>query len=368
MTARVDLAVIGGGLLGLAHAHAALARGLIIRLIADADQPRPNGSPLASVTGQRRGNDWTLALRAKSLWQQIAQDIGLELPTTGLVMIARRMPALGVLESFISTEMGAVCQSLSAADIRKMYPGLEGQVSAGLFSPHERLIPGADIIPRWLAWLKDQPGFSLDQSHLRNIDGPRIETDQGSIQADAQVICPVPDHLMAWPDKLRRLRLSRSGLRLIDVTDPRLPQFPSSVMSDLSLIQCPGFGDTAPARLLADRLMREQPTQIRIRLHVAISPIGPGQLRIIAYHHLDPAQIDEDELDRLILEKYELLFGRPPASIDRRISEPHLTSEQSISLIEPMGNNARLVLALGGQDASIAPALAQDVIDQLIDR
>ncbi len=366
MPDHVDVVIVGGGLLGMAHATAALNHGLSVTLVAP-DEPAQDRSSdsLVMVTGQRRGREWTQALRSTGFWRQLAPMIGLEIASTGMTMIARRMPALGLIEGFMRTEMGAACQNLSAADIRKRIPGVEGQVTAGFFSPHEFSIDIDKVTELWMQWLRLQPNIRVDNTPLVNIDDAQVETKGGIIHADTQIICPGPATLFNWPERQRRLGLTRVYLRRMIVSDLRIAPLPCAVLTDLSLIQLAGFRDIPTANLLAERLGREQPEQISNGLHLLITPHHDNQILISACLRTDPDVIGVQKIDQLILDEYEQLFGQPPATITSAETLRHLAGQNNDAIVQTLGARARLVLATGDHEAAIAPALAQDTISEL---
>ena len=70
-----DLAVVGAGILGLAHALAAARHGKRV-IVVDRDA-QANGASIrnfgfVTVTGQQRGEMWRLARRSRDVWVEIA--------------------------------------------------------------------------------------------------------------------------------------------------------------------------------------------------------------------------------------------------------------------------------------------------------
>src|ERR1700759_5886337 len=83
------LAVVGAGIVGLAHALAAARIGKRVVVI-DRD-PRANGASIRNfgfitVTGQERGEHWSLAVRGRDVWAEVAAEAGSAVEQTGLVL------------------------------------------------------------------------------------------------------------------------------------------------------------------------------------------------------------------------------------------------------------------------------------------
>src|ERR1700728_3253310 len=96
-----DLAVVGAGICGLAHALAAARRGKRVVVI-DRDA-QANGASIRNfgfitVTGQQAGECWRRAKRSVEVWLEIADAAKIPIVQRGLLMIARRPEARAVIE------------------------------------------------------------------------------------------------------------------------------------------------------------------------------------------------------------------------------------------------------------------------------
>jgi glycine/D-amino acid oxidase-like deaminating enzyme len=119
-----DLAIVGAGIVGLAHALAAARRGK--RVIVIERDRRPNGASIRNfgfitVTGQANGETWRLARRSRDVWAEIATLAGIAIEHSGLVVTMRRQESLAVAEAFLATEMGEGCARRGG--IRRPLPG-----------------------------------------------------------------------------------------------------------------------------------------------------------------------------------------------------------------------------------------------------
>src|SRR5215475_2611808 len=108
-----DLAVIGAGICGLAHALAAARRGkrvVVIDRDAQANGASVRNFGFITVTGQARGEMWARAMRTRDLWAGVADEAGVAIEHSGLHLTVRRPEAVTVLETFLKTEMGEGCR------------------------------------------------------------------------------------------------------------------------------------------------------------------------------------------------------------------------------------------------------------------
>jgi glycine/D-amino acid oxidase-like deaminating enzyme len=87
VTARgYDLAIVGAGIVGLAHALAAVRLGKRVVVI-DRDA-QANGASIRNfgfitVTGQQAGDCWRRALRSRDVWVEIAPRAGVDIVQNG---------------------------------------------------------------------------------------------------------------------------------------------------------------------------------------------------------------------------------------------------------------------------------------------
>src|ERR1700690_2027151 len=118
-----DLAVVGGGIIGLAHALAAARAGKRVALIER--DARANGASIRNfgfitVTGQERGDSWRLARRTRDVWAETAPKAGIEIAQRGLYLTARSPEAMAVIEAFLATEMAEGCRLIVPDKFRDM--------------------------------------------------------------------------------------------------------------------------------------------------------------------------------------------------------------------------------------------------------
>ena len=160
-----NVAIVGAGICGLAHALAAARRGKRVVVI-DRDA-QANGASIrnfgfVTVTGQQAGRCWRLAKRSLDVWVEIADAAKIPIVQRGLLMIARRPEARAVVEAFLETEMGAECRLVEPRELTDYGPGLRTDEFAGaLFSPHEARVESREAIPQLAAWLSERFGVTF---------------------------------------------------------------------------------------------------------------------------------------------------------------------------------------------------------------
>src|SRR5271154_3857545 len=193
-----DLAVVGAGICGLAHALAAARRGKRVGVV-DRDA-QANGASIRNfgfitVTGQQSGDCWRRAKRSVEVWLEIADAAKIPIVQRGLLTIARRAEARAVIEAFLQTDMGAECRLVEPRELNIYGSSLRADEFAGaLYSPHEARVESREAIPQLAAWLSERFHVTfLRGTAVHAASPPRLETSRGPIEARAIIVCPGDD-------------------------------------------------------------------------------------------------------------------------------------------------------------------------------
>ena len=181
-----DLAIVGAGICGLAHALAAARRGkrvVVIDRDAAANGASVRNFGFVTVTGQQAGECWRRAMRSRDVWAEVAPQAGIATPQRGLLMVARRPEALAVLEAFAATRDGRGLPAAAPGARSPTYgEGLRtGDFAGALYSPHEIRVESREAIPKLAAWLAEAPRRDVParDGGAHRAAPPRLETSRG---------------------------------------------------------------------------------------------------------------------------------------------------------------------------------------------
>jgi FAD dependent oxidoreductase TIGR03364 len=367
-----DLAVVGGGVLGLAHALIAAQAGKRVAVIER--DIRANGASVRNfgfitVTGQERGESWRLAQRTRDIWLRTAPKVGIPIEQRGLYLTARSAEAAAVIEAFLMTEMGEGCRMLSAAEFRTLASGLSGDDTQGvLFSPHELRLESRTAIPALAAWLKEALGVVFfDETVVYEAAPPKLRTSRGSIEAGAVVVCPGDDFATLFPHRIALYGLRRCRLSMLKLADPGV-RLPGVMMSDLSLIRYRGYAALPPARALEARLRAELPSAFESGVHLIIAQGADGAVIVGDSHHYEtlPAPFAPAAAERDILDEFTRATGRAPPPVVERWTGTYAVADDRTWLLDTPAPGVRLVIVTGGTGASTAFGIAETVIADLL--
>jgi FAD dependent oxidoreductase TIGR03364 len=366
-----DLAVVGGGVIGLAHAYVAAKAGK--RVIVIERDVRANGASIrnfgfVTVTGQARGDSWRLARRTRDVWAEVADKAGLSVEQHGFYLLTRSPEALAVIEAFAATEMGEDCRLLSPNAFRGLAGGLGGPDLAGvLFSPHELRVESRTVIPALTAWLEAVLGVVfLNQTVAFEAAPPRLRTSRGMVEADAVVVCPGDDFVTLYPERIASFGFRKCRLSMVKLADPG-PRLPGALMSDLGLVRYRGYSALPEAHALEARLRAEQPACFEHGVHLIVAQGADGGLIVGDSHHYDalPGPFAPAAAEAEILGEYARATGQAPPAVLERWTGVYASSDDRAFVVDTPEPGVRLVIVTSGTGASTGFGIAEQVIGDL---
>lgn len=366
-----DLAIVGAGIVGLAHALAAARLGAKV-IVFDRDS-QANGASVrnfgfVTVTGQQSGACWQRAKRSRDIWAEIAPLAGIRIEHSGLVVVAQRREAASVLEAFLATEMGEDCRWHGTASMSRHFPSLQPQSYLGaLWSPHELRVDSRTAIPLLSAYLERELGVIISRGRMvTDIDPGAVMTSKGWVSAKRIVIATNDDFLTLFPERIASYGLVKCKLQMMRAR-PLMPLIlPGAVMSDQSLIRYLGYSALPEAAALKARLEREQGEALAHGIHLIAVQSSDGSLILGDSHHyaLTPDPFSSERVEHLILDECEAVLGARPRVCERWIGV-YPSAPDRLMLVDKPSADIRIVIVTSGTGASTAFAIAEEVVSEL---
>lgn len=369
-----DLAIVGGGVIGLAAAILAARRGLRCILL-EADAASLGASirnfGLITISGQARGSVWELSRRSRDLWEGVAGEAGIEILQRGMMIAAQSEAAEEVLGAFRQTEMGADCERLSASEALARVPLLRpGRVKSALWSPHELRVEPRHVLPR-LAVHAAQSGTEVrfgapvaaaEPGELVLASGEKVRAQTIFICAGAQMRRFAAEPLRSRVPNVTKLHMLRVRAR----PDAGLLNAPA--ISDLTLARYPGFADLPEADALKSRLARDAAEMIADGIHIIAVRSADGTLVLGDSHHdgcgdsFDPFQ--PADVDARILRAASRFLDLDGAEIVERWTGAYPKAEGGDWLIEETAPGLWLTGVLGGKGMTLAFGFAEHALSR----
>lgn len=365
-----DLAVVGAGIVGLAHALAAAKRGLRV-VVFDRDA-KANGASirnfgLVTVTGQDNGEIRNRALLSRGIWLEVAAKAGVEVIHRGVIVAAQRPEAMGVLEAYAARPEGEACTLLTPGQIAERQPQLEtSALAGGLYSPHELRLESRDALPKLVRFLAEHYGVEFRfGATVTEVEPGRVVAAGEVVEAAKIAVCPGDDLNGLFGERIAARNVTRCKLQMLRLEDPGF-RLSSAILSDLSLTRYGGFSSLPEAAALKARLQSEQADEIANGIHLIVAQGADGSLVIGDSHHYaqTPDPFGSDEVDRLILREFEKLFGAGKAKVRDRWTGTYASGAVA-SFVDAPHPDIRLALVTSGVGASTGFAIGEETITDL---
>ena len=367
-----DLAIVGAGIVGLAHALAAAKRGKRV-IVIDRDA-QSNGASIrnfgfVTVTGQGAGDCWTMARRSREVWAEVAPKAGIPVLQRGLVVAARYPESDAVIDAFLDTEMGGGCRRLTAAEAAEFVPALRSEGLRGaLYSPHELRVESKEAIPRLARWLEEAMGVTfLRNTQVLRVTPPQIRTALGVIEAEAAIVCPGDDYTSLFAERIATYGLTRCKLHMMRVT-PAIPaRFATAVMSDLGLARYLGYAELPAAVPLKARLDTERAEARGNGVHLIVTQSADGSLVVGDTHHYatTPDPFAPASVDALVLEEFDQVLDLPGRRVSERWIGTYASAPDRWRLTDAPEDAVRIVIVTSGTGASTSFGIAEETIADL---
>ncbi|MBV8530692.1 MAG: TIGR03364 family FAD-dependent oxidoreductase [Candidatus Eremiobacteraeota bacterium] len=370
MSERYDVAIVGAGIVGLAHALAAARKGLRA-IVVDRDRSA-NGASIRNfgfitVTGQPAGIVWQRARRSRDLWCELAAEANVPIVHRNECLVAHSHEALAVLEQFLTTEMGDGCELLTPDAVQERVPmARREEVTGALWSPHDVRIEPRSAIPALGLYLENRFGVTIRRGvHARAVNAPQLETSGGAILAERVVVAPGPDLATLFPEVY-----ARHGVRLCKLHMLRLaPQpgdwrLPAAMMSDFGLVRYGGFSAQPAAPALRALLAEQYPEILAAGIHLIAVQSADGSLVIGDSHEYSdaPDPFFSSIIENGILELAHSVLHIPNVAVTERWIGIYPQSELCEWFVEAPDARTRVVAVTAGNGMSTAFALAEEVI------
>jgi FAD dependent oxidoreductase TIGR03364 len=239
-----------------------------------------------------------------------------------------------------------------------------------LLSPHDLRVDSRTAIPRLAAWMKSRHGVAfLRETAVLAVEDERVVTSRGVIETEATIVCPGDDLVTLYPDRFAEAGVVRCKLQMMRLADPGF-RFPAPLMSDLGLVRYDGYGDLPETAALRRRLEAEQAEHLREGVHLIIVQDADGSLVVGDSHHnaATPDPFGHEAVDRLILEEFSAATGCAPPPVIQRWTGTYAKAADRHVLVERLADNQRLVVVTGGNGASTAFGLGEEVVADLYGR
>ena len=321
MSGVTDVVVVGGGVIGMAHALAAWRAGLSVRLIERDRSPR--GASVRNFgmiwpVGQAAGEGHATAQRSRDLWLELAERAGFTARRCGSLHLAHHEDEWAVLNEFAAAESAErSLELLDSEATRKRCPAArpEGLIGS-LWSPGEVGVDPREAIAKSFQFLAAQGGVFIEQGVATGVRSGSVTLADGRSFTGEQIfVCSGADFQTLYPDRFAAAPLVPCKLQMLR-TAPQPAGFAleQHLVAGLTLCHYASFASCPSLPAVRERLNREMPEHRRHGIHVLITQNHLGELVIGDSHHddLGPEEpFDDARVNDLIMSELSRFFAAP---------------------------------------------------------
>ena len=371
--ADADLAVVGAGIVGLAHALEGARRGLKV-VVCERDA-RAQGASVRNFgmvwpVGQTPGKAHRRALRSRAVWVETAPAAGIWHAETGSLHLAYREDERRVLEEFADAApgMGYDCSMLGADEVLARSGAVRPDgLLAGLWSPTEVCVDPREAIAKLPAYLQEEYGVEFRFSDpVHAVDLPRVHTARGGFTARRALVCGGADFESLYPDVYAASGLRRCKLQMMRTApQPGAWSLGPMLAGGLTLRHYASFAGCPSFEKLKARVAAETPEYDRWGIHVLASQNGLGEIVIGDSHEYGDGvtPFDRPEIDRLILDYLGGFLAVPDLRVARRWHGIYAQNPHGPDFAAEPAPGVRIANGVGGAGMSTAFGLAQETFD-----
>lgn len=372
---HADLAIVGGGIVGLAHAVHAVRAGLSVSVFERS--PSATGASIRNfgmlaIIAQNAGPELDSASRALEHWRTVAASADIAMAQNGCLFVANAPEELAVLEEFatIATRQGRDVKLLTRDQAGNYAPDLQqDNLLGGLWTPEAWKVDQRHAMTQMTNWLQDAHNVTFHFStEVQAVRPPQIETNAGTFECDHVLVCGGDEFATLFPKAFRETGVTRCQLQMMRTApqpgDWRLKPF---LLGGLSMTRYSAIADCPSLPALKAHQQAKLSNHLVHGIHVIACQEFDGSITIGDSHTYgtDGHMPRSKEIDELILSELARMITLPEPEIASRWigNYAHLPGVDALRLSPIEG--ATIVTLTNGQGMTHAFALAGDVIADL---
>ena len=325
-------AIVGAGIVGLAHAWSAAERGCQVTVFER--NSRASGASIRNFgmiwpIGQPHGENYETAMLSRTRWLRLSTEAGLWVNPCGSIHLAHRPDEWIVLQQFRERAefLGIACELLTPEEVQRRTPAANFHgLLGGLYSPTECCVNPREATRSIPAWLAAKYGVTFHfETHIASVESigddmcgrtnVRVTTSLGDCEHfERAIICCGADMQSLFPNVLASSDMKRCKLQMMSVRGHGTGwTLGPHLASGLTLRHyrnfeiCPGIED------LRKRISDETPELDHFGIHVMASQNNHGDIILGDSHEYgaDIEPFDKASVDELMLRELRKILHLP---------------------------------------------------------
>lgn len=373
-----DVVVIGGGVVGLAHAYAAARHlgpagkvAIIERNIYAQGASIRNFGMLWPV-GQPIGYRRDIATKSRDIWHGLLKESGIWQQETGSLHVCYHDDEAEVVHEYLAAVDDEIVKWVDGSECLKMSPCLvQTGLRGGLYSASELQVDPRVVIREIPGHLANTHGVTLmfGKTAVCISDDGTISLASGeTLKARHTFVCSGHDIRNLFPSVLDAAGLVPCKLQMMRTE--ALPGFDLGPMlaAGLTLTHYESFSECPTLPSLKARYAQEWPEQLANGIHVLLSQAKTTALTIGDSHEYGDQVMpfSETKVDDLILDYLAKFFTVPTKVIAERWTGVYLKNPKGPWLVETPVSNVTIVNGFGGAGMTLSMGVGDENVRNVL--
>lgn len=374
MDRSADIAIVGGGIVGLAHAYMALKKGYRVVMF-ERDEFAVGASVrnfgLIWGIGQEPGERLDRALRSRHHWQHIAEEAGFWLNNNGSLHVVYHPDEWDVLEEFMSLYEGSAyqCKLLSPDQVTKLSPVVRKKgLLGGMYSDTESTVYAREAIRRIPLWLQQKYGLVVRFGNVvTGIALPIVKTSREQWKVNKVFVCGGADFETLYPEVFDQFPVTKCKLQMIKAVTEKQFKLGPTLCAGLTLRHYSAFSGCPSLSKLSKRYDESSSILKDHGVHVLLAQNESGELIIGDSHHYSKTvePFDSEQVNTIIMEYLASFTELGPLRIIERWHGVYPTVNGAANLVVHPEPGVTIVTGLGGAGMTMSFGLAEELIEKL---
>jgi FAD dependent oxidoreductase TIGR03364 len=369
------MAVVGAGIMGLAHAYAAARRGY--RVVVFERGQRATGASIRNFgmlwpIGQRAGETLETALRSREIWLEVLEEAKLPYRCDGSLHVTYREDEAAVAEEFaaLGPARGYACRWLDTRGVLAKSGAVRAAgLRGGLFSELEMTVDPPLTLATLPGLLAERYGVEFRFGcAITRVEPPVVEAAGERWAADRVIVCGGEDFETLFPATYAASGLTRVKLQMLRTRpQPAGWQIGPALAAGLTLRFYPAFEVCKTLPILKRRVAEEMPEYDRWGIHGLVSQLSTGELTLGDSHEYGLAVdvFDKQEIDDLMLRYISGFLNAPDLTVAQRWHGVYARHPERPYLSLEAASGVRIVTSPGGSGMTLSFGIAERTMAEL---
>lgn len=285
---RYDAAVVGAGILGLAHAYHLARKGM--KVVVFERSARALGASIRNFgmiwpIGLPSGDLHQTALRSREIWSNVLAQAGIWYEPIGSLHLAYHDDEASVLEEFLtlSHEAGFAVRLLSPEQVVLLSPAVRPSgLLTGMYSQTEMCIDPREALVKLSAFLQHTYDVEFHfNTTITGYDSPILRSGNRTWNADRLFVCAGDDFQTLYPEVFIGSGITRCKLQMMrSAPIANGWRIGPMLAGGLTLRHYASFQSCPSLPRLKERIAKEVPIFDKYGIHVMASQNGVGEILI----------------------------------------------------------------------------------------